>query len=380
MATKTTPTSSSSMLAQVSKADMGPQDNLSNFKVNVGGLLGVIQKRKAETEDLKRESDSKLGYMPDVTKVSEGEAPVLQNYFQEGKNQIFELDQELKMVDDPVARQELMMKKSQIENSAKAANGYLTDKAELANEWRENIQNISGSMDPEKYKNIDSVLNGQAGTDYTIEFNDYSGKPTYVLPNGTKMTHEEIDDFYYKDDTTALTINDGAESFHNNGLSGKELTQAKKDIYKTKLNNTIKDEGSINSLLTDGLIEGMSFEDAVKGLPENATFEQKKEAVINNIMGHMEKVHENGKKIYNSKQSVDDTGITKPVDGSIPFISTRNQGDFIWYEEFGGYGPGIPNPAGGVMKDSTLTKDKIISDPDALNTMAVGLGDIKFGK
>jgi hypothetical protein len=368
------------MLAQVQKADRGPQDNLSNFKVNVGGLLSVIQKQKAKTEDLKRESDSKLGYMPDVTKVSEGEAPVLQNYFQQGKNEIFELDQELKMVDDPVARQELMMKKSQIENSAKAANGYLTDKAELANEWRENIQNISSSMDPEKYKNIDSVLNGQAGTDYTIEFNDYSGKPTYVLPNGTKMTHEEIDDFYYKDDATALTINDGAESFHNNGLSGKDLTQAKKDIYKTKLNNSIKDEGSINSLLTDGLIEGMSFEDAVKGLPENATFEQKKEAVINNIMEHMEKVHEDGKKIYDTKQNVDDTGITKPVDGSIPFISTRNQGDFLWYEEFGGYGPGIPNPAGGVMKDSTLTKDKVISDPDALNTMAVGLGDIKFGK
>ena len=62
------------------------------------------------------------------------------------------------MVDDPVARQELMMKKSQIENSAKAANGYLTDKAELAKEWRENIQNISSSMDPEKYKNIDCKI------------------------------------------------------------------------------------------------------------------------------------------------------------------------------------------------------------------------------
>ena len=162
MATKTRPTSSSNMLAQVQKADMGPQNNLSNFKVNVGGLLNVIQKRKAETESLKQQSDSKLGYMPDVTKVSEGEAPVLQNYFQQGKNQIFELDQELKMVDDPVARQELMMKKSQIENSAKAANGYLTDKAELAKEWRENIQNISSSMDPEKYKNIDSILNGSS--------------------------------------------------------------------------------------------------------------------------------------------------------------------------------------------------------------------------
>ena len=124
----------------------------------------------------------------------------------------------------------------------------------------------------------------------------------------------------------------------------------------------------------------MSFEDAVEGLPENATFEQKKEAVINNIMEHMEKVHGDGKKIYDSKQSVDDTGISKPVDGSIPFISTRNQGDFIWYEEHGGYGPGLPSPTGGVMKDPDITKDKTISDPDALNTMAVGLGDIKFGK
>ena len=374
MATKTTPTSSSSMLAQVQKANMGPKDNLSNFKVNVGGLLGIIQKRKAETESLKQQSDSKLGYMPDVTKVSEGEAPVLQNYFQQGKNQIFELDQELKMVDDPVARQELMMKKSQIENSAKAANGYLTDKAELAKEWRENIQNISSSMDPEKYKNIDSILNGQAGSDYTIEFNDYSGKPTYVLPNGTKMTHEEIDDFYYKDNATALTINDGAESFHNNGLSGKELTQAKKDIYKTKLSNSIKDEGSINSLLTDGLIEGMSFEDAVKGLPENATFEQKKEAVINNIMGHMEKVHADGKKIYESKQNNDseEAGTTAAFGSKKQF---RGSDGMVWVynADKGGY---EAKKWDGTVFD-TIDGLPIITDADEANNAMVG-SDYKF--
>lgn len=374
MATKTTPTSSSSMLAQVQKADRGPQDNLSNFKVNVGGLLSVIQKQKAKTEDLKRESDSKLGYMPDVTKVSEGEAPVLQNYFQQGKNQIFELDQELKMVDDPVARQELMMKKSQIENSAKAANGFLTDKAELANEWRNNIKNISSSMDPEKYKNIDSILNGQAGTDYTIEFNDYSGKPTYVLSNGTKMTHEEIDDFYYKDNATALTINEGAESFHDNGLSGKELTQAKKDIYKTKLSNSIKDEGSINSLLTDGLIEGMSFEDAVEGLPENATFEQKKEAVINNIMEHMEKVHGDGKKIYDSKQKETSQGTdTTAAFGSKQQFRGSDGLMWIYNKDKGGY---EAKKWDGTQFD-TVEGLPVITDADEANNAMVG-SDYKF--
>ena len=382
MATKKTNQSASIRNSLIAGAGMAADKftGLKDFKVNVGGLLGVMQKEAAETEKLKQQSDSKLGYMPDVTKVSEGEAPIMQQYFQQGKNEIFDLDQELKMTEDPVARQELLMKKSQIENSAKAANGYLTNKAELANEWRENVKNISASMNPAAYKNIDLVLNGQAGIDYNIEFNDYSGKPTYVLSNGAKLAHEQLDDFYYKDSKTALAVNDYADTYLNKGRQNEPLTEADINILKTKLGQSVNDEGSLNSLISDNLVEGMNFGQAVQELGPNATFEEKKQKVVDYITTRLQDVHQQGKSEYDKKQNLNNTGITKSVDGSIPFISTRNQGDFVWYEEHKGYGPGLPGPTGGVMKDPELTKDKTISDPDALNTMAVGLGDIKFGK
>ena len=349
---------------------------LKDFKVNVGGLLGMMQKEAAETEKIKQQLNSQLEYMPDVTKVAENEAPMLQDYFQTGKNQIADLHNELQYA-DPEGKRQIQQQISQIQNSAKAANGYLSKKVELAQEFRDNIDNISNSMPQDKLKKIKQVL---MGNDYKLEFNDYSGKPVYVLPDGSKVEHEELDDFYYKDSKTALTINDYSETYINKGRQNEPLTEADLNILKTKLGQSITDEGSLNSLISDNLIEGMNFGLAIQELGPNATFQEKKEKVVDYITERLQDVHGQGQKEYNSKQNVNDTGITKPVDGSIPFISTRNQGDFIWYEEFGGYGPSLPNPAGGVMKDTTLTKDKVISDPDALNTIAVGLGDIKFGK
>jgi archaellum component FlaC len=378
MATKKTNQSASIRSSLIAGAGMAADKftGLKDFKVNVGGLLGMMQKEAAETEKIKQQLNSQLEYMPDVTKVAENEAPMLQDYFQTGKNQIADLHNELQYA-DPEGKRQIQQQISQIQNSAKAANGYLSKKVELAQEFRDNLDNISNSMPKDKLEKIQAVL---MGNDYKLEFNDYSGKPVYVLPDGSRVEHEELDDFYYKDSKTALTINDYSETYINKGRQNEPLTKADVNILKTKLGQSITDEGSLNSLISDNLIEGMNFGAAIQELGPNATFQEKKEKVVDYITERLQDVHGQGQKEYNSKQNVNDTGITKPVDGSIPFISTRNQGDFIWYEEFGGYGPGLPNPAGGVMKNKNLTKDQIVSDPDALNTMAVGLGDIKFGK
>jgi len=298
------------------------------FNVNVGGLLGIAQQEAAKTAQLKQQLESQLGYMPDVTKVAENEAPILQDYFQTGKNQIADLHAELQYA-DPEQKREIMQQISQIENSAKAANGYLTKKAELATEFRDNISNLSDSMPEDKLRKLQAVL---MGDNYKIEFSDYSGKPVYVLPDGSKLEHEELDDFYYKDSKTALAVNDYADTYLERGRSGKPLTDADINILKTKLGQSIDNEGSVNSLITDGLIEGMNFGDALTeaNLGPDATFEQKKGAVINYISKHLQKVHNQGIGEYNAKQNTETTTNTVPF-GSEPQF---RGGDYMYiYDE-----------------------------------------------
>ena len=243
---KTNPSAAirSSLIAGA-RAAAGKYTGTKGLNINVGGLLGMAQKEAAKTAQLKQQLESQLGYMPDVTKVAENEAPILQDYFQTGKNQIADLHNELQYA-DPEQKREIMQQISQIENSAKAANGYLTKKAELATEFRDNINNISKSMPKDKLEKISAVL---MGNDYKIEFNDYSGKPIYVLSDGSKITHEELDDFYYKDSKTALAVNDYADTYLERGRSGKPLTSADLDILKTKISQSIDNEGSLNSLI-----------------------------------------------------------------------------------------------------------------------------------
>jgi len=386
MATKTNQSASirSSLIAGAGMA-ADKFTGLKDFKVNVGGLLDIAKQEAAKTAQLKQQLNSQVEYMADLTKVGEHEAPILQDYFQTGKNQIADLHNELQYADDEGKRQ-IQQQISQIQNSAKAANGYLSKKLELAQELKENIDNISDSMPGGKLERIKAVL---LGKDYKMEFNDYSGKPVYVLPDGSRVEHEELDDFYYKDSKTALTINNYAETYINKGRRNEPLTEADVNILETKLNQSIDNPGSVNSLLVDPMISGLNFGTAItdeklsnlkKQYPNEDDNQIKKRAVVGEIMEHLKNVHRQGQGEYNSKQNPGGEGTFKSVDGSIPFISTRNQGDFIWYEEFGGYGPGLPNPAGGIMKNENLTKDQIVSDPDALNTMVVGFGDIKFGK
>lgn len=279
------------------------------LNINVGGLLGMAQKEAAKTAQLKQQLESQLGYMPDVTKVAENEAPILQDYFQTGKNQIADLHAELQYA-DPEQKREIMQQISQIENSAKAANGYLTKKAELATEFRDNIGNISNSMPEDKLRKIKAVL---MGDDYKIEFNDYSGKPMYVLPNGSKITHEELDDFYYKDSKTALAVNDYADTYLERGRSGKPLTSADLDILKTKISQSIDNEGSLNSLMTDGLIEGMNFgtkltDENIANLKKDPKYTNaddftiKRKLIVDEIAEHLQEVHDQGMGEYNKKQ------------------------------------------------------------------------------
>jgi archaellum component FlaC len=300
---------------------------LKDFKVNVGGLLGIMQKEAAETEKIKQQLNSQLEYMPDVTKVAENEAPMLQDYFQTGKNQIADLHNELQYADAEGKRQ-IQQQISQIQNSAKAANGYLSKKVELAQEFRDNLDNISNSMPKDKLNKIQGVL---MGNDYKLEFNDYSGKPVYVLPDGSRVEHEELDDFYYKDSKTALTINDYSETYINKGRRNEPLTDADVNILKTKLGQSITDEGSLNSLISDNLIEGMNFGPAIQELGPNATFQEKKEKVVDYITGQLKGVHEQGQGEYNIKQRLEsETGNTVPF-GSEPQF---RGGDYMYiYDE-----------------------------------------------
>jgi hypothetical protein len=331
MATKKTNPSAAirSSLIAGARAAAPKYTGTKGFNVNIGGLLGIAQKEAAKTAQLKQQMESQLGYMPDVTKVAENEAPILQDYFQTGKNQIADLHTELQYA-DPEQKREIMQQISQIENSAKAANGYLTKKAELATEFRDNISNLSDSMPEDKLRKLKAVL---MGDDYKIEFSDYSGKPIYVLPDGSKLAHEDLDDFYYKDSKTALAVNDYADTYLERGRGGKPLTDADINILKTKLGQSIDNEGSVNSLITDGLIEGMNFGDALTeaNLGPDATFEQKKDAVINYISKHLKDVHNQGMGEYNAKQNAE-SGTTTTV----PFGSEKSfrGGDYMYiYDE-----------------------------------------------
>jgi len=337
MATKTNQSASirSSLIAGAGMA-ADKFTGLKDFKVNVGGLLGMMQKEAAETEKIKQELNSQLEYMPDVTKVAENEAPMLQDYFQTGKNQIADLHNELQYADDEGKRQ-IQQQISQIQNSAKAANGYLSKKVELAQEFRDNLDNISGSMPKDKLEKIKGVL---MGNDYKLEFNDYSGKPVYILPDGSRVEHEELDDFYYKDSKTALTINDYAETYINKGRRNEPLTDADVNILKTKLNQSIDNPGSVNSLIVDPMISGLNFKEAItdeklsnlkKQYPNENDDEIKKRAVVDEIIGHLKNVHGQGQKEYNIKQRLgSETGNTVSF-GSEPQF---RGGDYMYiYDE-----------------------------------------------
>lgn len=381
MATNTN-TRGASMLAAYARAQAGPGNSLKNFSINTNAL-DVVKARASQVEQELRRQDAELGGMPDLSKINANTAPILQDFFMKQKEEMYNISQELNDTKDPIYRQELLMKKAQYENSAKMANQYLNDRVDLAKEYDENFNNISKTMDENKLKKIGGVLKGQAGTDFTIEFNDSSGKPTYVLSDGTKVEHDELDDWSIKNFKAASSINEQAKKVMNSGLQGGEFTDGNKTLFRTDLMNSITSEDALNSLVADGLIDGLNFEEAMKNLKPNANFEEKRDAVIGEIIKHYEGLHNQGKEVYLKKQfKSDGDTIIKPVDGSIPFFSTRNQGDFIWYEEHKGYGPAIPDPniPGAVTKIENISKDRIISDPDALNTMTVGFGNIKFGK
>ena len=48
----------------------------------------------------------------------------------------------------------------------------------------------------------------------------------------------------------------------------------------------------------------MDFGQAVKGLGPNATFEEKKEKVVDYITEHLRNVHQKGKEEYDKKQNL----------------------------------------------------------------------------
>lgn len=374
MATKKTNQSASIRSSLIAGAGMAADKftGLKDFKVNVGGLLGMMQKEAAETEKIKQQLNSQLEYMPDVTKVAENEAPMLQDYFQTGKNQIADLHNELQYADAEGKRQ-IQQQISQIQNSAKAANGYLSKKVELAQEFRDNLDNISNSMPQDKLNKIRQVL---MGDNYKLEFNDYSGKPVYVLPDGSKVEHEELDDFYYKDSKTALAINDYSETYINKGRQNDPLTDADIDILKTKLGQSITDEGSLNSLISDNLIEGMNFGPAIQGLGPNATFQEKKEKVVDYITEQLKRVHGQGQKEYNSKQNATSTETTTPWGQG---VFRTDAGTRIQWNENGSEGPGyyeMGKRSGGSKFNNEVSGP--FTNPNDIYNLSVG-NNIKLG-
>ena len=217
-----------------------------------------------------------------------------------------------------------------------------------------------------------------------------NGQTAYKLPDGSILTNKEANDFKLKAYDQQKAITELSDNFFKDGFQNKPLGPDTLGATTQSLMKNL-DKDAIASLQTDGLLAGYDLvmggenaeeEYAAINLKYNTNYkvgdelleEHERYGVANNIVGHLKNVHAKGMSDYQAKQNPITTG-SIPIDGTLPYIDTRNMGAYIWYEEFGAYGPGIKNPAGGFpLKDESLKKDdkSLVKDAQALNSMAVG--------
>lgn len=380
MATQKKQTSSASLDAALIKGEYGAAKSGSYRTTDLGlaktfqskNLLAAAQSQKAANDKIYADLKNHTGFQADLEKISGNDVAVIQNQMFNVKNEIAEVYNSTQN-GTPEEKLRGEQRIAVLKNSAATLNGYMNDVFQLKAEYRENVElgKMSNVTDPIKNGQLAQALGQDGGYELILNGNN---PPSYKLKDGTILSHDELDDFAIKDDAIGMEIIEEAESQMERGKAGKTFNEKDQSMYKNKLSRTLTPQ-QVESLIYDNLIDGQSFISAMQNVSPNASFEEKREAVATALVQNMVDVHKTGLDEYTTNQNPITTG-SIPIDGTLPYIDTRNMGAYIWYEEFGAYGPGVKNPEGGFpLKDESLKKDdkSLVKDAQALNSMAVGI-------
>lgn len=326
------------------------------------GLAEVIQAKQKQAEKLQQDLESKTGYQPDITKVGANDVSALQSYFLNTKNQIADLHGKLKNA-SPTERNDINQQIATLQNTAKNSNQYLADLQELRTEYNDQYKNLSKIGDPVKNAKISEVL---YNANYELVM-DATGKPSYKIKEGDykgqTITHDELDDWAVKNDKAAITIIKDADNVLSKGRQGVKMDNEDLSILKQKLNISL-DDAAIESLIYDGAIDGYDFTSAIEeaNLPADATPQQKKEIVINELMDRFKDINNSG---YNKYLK------NLPTDGTAKYTTSVSQ-EISAYETplyNAAYNSSKGNVVGGIGFSKDIALDNInkslkANDPD----------------
>ena len=356
----------------------------STFNLDFSGAAKILQQKAAANQKLQEKAEEMLNFQPALGKISENDQGPLLDYFSGVKNQMADIHTEMQGADQET-RIRLQGELARLKQTAITANSELTNRSQISEDYAEavNKKELTAAMDPVRRAQLDKI---HVEKDYELILQN--GKTAYKLPDGSILTNKEANDFKLKAYDQQKAITTLSDNFFKDGFQNKPLGPDTLDATTQSLMKNL-DKDAIESLKTDKLlgdqdliIDQKEEYDAINKkyntnykVGDELLEEHERYGVANNIVGHLKNVHKKGMSDYQAKQNPITTG-SMPIDGTLPYIDTRNAGALIWYEEFGAYGPGIKNPTGGMpMKDKSLKKDDklLVKDAQALNSMAVGL-------
>jgi hypothetical protein len=384
MATKKSQSINSQLISGAYKAARSGGYQKSNFKLDLDGVADMLTAKAAANQKLQEEAEEMLDFQPALGKIGENDQGPLLNYFSGVKNQMADIHTEMQGADQET-RIRLQGELARLKQTAITANESLTQRSQISEDYAEAVSNreLTGAMDDVRRAQLNKI---HIEKDYELILEN--GQTSYKLPDGSILTNKEANDFKLKAFDQQKAITELSENFFKDGYQNKPLAPDALDMTRQSLmKNLTKD--AMESLKSDKLLGGQDViideekEYAAINLKYGTNYkvgdklpeEHERYGIANNITGHLKKVHESGIKDYQAKQNPITTG-SMPIDGTLPYIDTRNAGALIWYEDFGAYGPGIKNPTGGMpLEDKDLKKDSklLVKDAQALNSMAVGL-------
>jgi hypothetical protein len=384
MATKKSQSINSQLISGAYKAARSGGYQKSNFKLDLDGVADMLTAKAAANQKLQEEAEEMLDFQPALGKIGENDQGPLLNYFSGVKNEMANIHTEMQGADQET-RIRLQGELARLKQTAITANESLTQRSQISEDYAEAVSNreLTGAMDDVRRAQLNKI---HIEKDYELILEN--GQTSYKLPDGSILTNKEANDFKLKAFDQQKAITELSENFFKDGYQNKPLAPDALDMTRQSLmKNLTKD--AMESLKADKLLGGQDViideekEYAAINLKYGTNYkvgdklpeEHERYGIANNIVGHLKSVHASGMKDYQTKQNPITTG-SMPIDGTLPYIDTRNAGALIWYEEFGAYGPGIKNPTGGMpLKDDNLKKDSklLVKDAQALNSMAVGL-------
>jgi len=356
----------------------------SNFNLDFSGAAKILQQKASANQKLQEEAEEMLNFQPALGKVGEKDQGALLNYFSGVKNQMADIHTEMQGADQET-RIRLQGELARMKQTAVTTNESLTQRSQISEDYAEavNKRELTGAMDPVRRAQLDKI---HVEKDYELILEN--GQTSYKLPDGSILTNKEANDFKLKAYDQQKAITELSENFFKDGFQGKPLAPDALDATTQSLMKNL-DKDAIESLKSDKLLGDQDLiideQEEINVINEKyktnyklgdvLNEEHERYGVADNIAKHLKNVHVKGMGEYKAKQNPITTG-SMPIDGTLPYIDTRSGGAYIWYEEFGAYGPGIKNPAGGMpMKDDSMKEDNklLVKDAQALNSMAVGL-------